>query len=183
MLELSFDDQRALLTIARAAVCCHLSGKLLPVPPSNPALSGQPSGLFVSLHLGTDLRGCIGQFEPAGDLACTTAYLAIQAATRDPRFVPISLDEVPQLSIELSILSPRFPIDPEQIRIGEHGLVVSAADHHGVLLPQVAVEQRWDRTIFLQQTCLKAGLHPDVWKKSTTRIEAFRALVIAERAF
>jgi AmmeMemoRadiSam system protein A len=102
--------------------------------------------------------------------------MAIAAATRDPRFAPVSAAEAEQLRISVTVLGPTFPIAPADIRIGVHGLVVSRGSARGVLLPQVAVEQGWDVPTFLAQTSVKAGLAPDAWNGEGTTIEAFTAL-------
>ena len=111
------------------------------------------------------LRGCIGYVEPIKPLAEVVAHCAAAAATADPRFPPVTSVELPYIHVEVSILSAMRPIgDPQEIQIGVHGLFISQAGHHGLLLPQVATEFGWDRETFLLQTCLKAGLAADAWK-------------------
>jgi AmmeMemoRadiSam system protein A len=109
------------------------------------------------------------------------AETARAAAFDDNRFRPVTIEEAPHLEIELSILSSPQPIRPEEIEVGRHGLLVSWRGQRGLLLPQVPVEHAWDRTIFLEQTCRKAGLPPDAWQKGAT-IEAFTAEVFGEKS-
>jgi AmmeMemoRadiSam system protein A len=139
----------------------------------------QPRGVFTSLHLGGELRGCVGYVLPIAPLYRAVAETARAAAFDDTRFYPVTAEEAPHLEIELSILSVPKPIHPEAVEVGRHGLVISVAGHRGLLLPQVPVEQQWDRTTFLEQTCRKAGLPLDAWQKGAT-IEAFTAEVFGE---
>jgi AmmeMemoRadiSam system protein A len=106
---------------------------------------------------------------------------ATLAAMRDSRFTPVSVAELPNLDYEISVLSPlRRVTDVEQIRIGEHGLLIKNGEREGLLLPQVPVEQNWDRLTFLEQTCAKARLHPGCWKDEDTDIFSFTAVVFGE---
>ncbi|MFI5342510.1 MAG: AmmeMemoRadiSam system protein A, partial [Candidatus Methylomirabilales bacterium] len=124
-----------------------------------------PSAAFVTIMCEEELRGCIGYVEPIKPLAEAVAHCAAAAATDDPRFPPVTPDELSRLRVEVSILSPLRPIaDPQEIRVGTHGLFITQAVRHGLLLPQVATEFGWDRETFLRQTCLKAGLPGDAWK-------------------
>jgi AmmeMemoRadiSam system protein A len=107
------------------------------------------------------------------------AETARAAAFDDPRFPPLTAGEVHEIRISLSILSPLSPILPEQVEMGRHGLMVSLAGQRGLLLPQVPIEHRWDRTTFLEQTCRKAGLPPDAWKQDAV-LHAFTAEVFAD---
>jgi AmmeMemoRadiSam system protein A len=101
------------------------------------------------------------------------AQTAISAAFYDPRFTPVTLPEWEHLRISLSLLSPMFSINPEQIETGRHGLLISRGALRGLLLPEVASQRNWTAEKFLQQTCMKAGLSPDAWKQAETAIEAF----------
>jgi AmmeMemoRadiSam system protein A len=104
----------------------------------------------------------------------TVRECALSAALRDPRFDPVNPEELPHLRLEISVLSPLFDISPDQIEVGRHGLLVSRGSQRGVLLPQVAVEWKWDREQFLEETCMKAGLPPDAWRHGA-RVQAFTA--------
>ena len=148
----------------------------IPAPPT--AKMYEQYGAFVTLKIDGKLRGCIGHL--VGDQAVweTVKLMAKQAAFQDPRFPPLSLQELEQVEIEISILSPITECpDLEQIEPGRHGLVVQRGMHSGLLLPQVASEQGWDRETFLSQTCLKAGLPPDSWKNKKVQVYWFEAEV------
>jgi AmmeMemoRadiSam system protein A len=179
MLPLNEADQQVLLRLARQAIEesvreCRLSE--IDEPPS--ALR-EPCGAFVTLHKGGHLRGCIGYVEPLKPLFAAVRECAVAAALRDPRFEPVTPKELPALHLEISVLSPLVDIRPDQIEVGRHGLLVSRGAQRGLLLPQVAVEWKWDRKHFLEETCLKAGLPPDAWRKGA-RIQAFTAQVFQE---
>ena len=119
------------------------------------------------------MRGCIGvveAFEPLGE---SVARCAANAALHDPRFSPVRADELLELEIELSLLSPLEPILPENIEIGKHGLLISQGPERGLLLPQVAVEHKLGRDRFLEETCRKAGLNTNAWRESETQILGF----------
>jgi AmmeMemoRadiSam system protein A len=125
-----------------------------------------PGAAFVTIMCKGELRGCIGYVEPIKPLVEAIAHCAEAAALADPRFPPVTPGELPHLRVEVSVLSPLRPIaDPLEIQIGTHGLLISQAGRHGLLLPQVATEFGWDRETFLRQTCLKAGLPEDAWKR------------------
>jgi hypothetical protein len=134
-------------------------------------------GAFVTLKEKGLLRGCIGYIEPVYPLYQTVIQTAILAACRDPRFPPVSAEELDDLEIEISVLTPLKKIDsPKVVEVGKHGLVISQGDKKGLLLPQVAVENHWSREIFLNEACLKAGLPVDAWK-SGADIYIFEAIV------
>jgi AmmeMemoRadiSam system protein A len=183
MFRLTEDDQQLLLQIARNAVRSYLSGQpphLTNVPSGTLA---EPQGVFVSIHRGGELRGCIGNVHPAGPLYRTAAECAIAAAVGDPRFMPLMMAELPEVEFEISVLSSMVPMqDFSEIEVGTHGLLISKRDARGLLLPQVATMYGWDRERFLQETCKKAGLRPDDWKEDAT-IQHFTALVFGERQF
>lgn len=180
MSPLPSEQRRALLDVARRAIVEAVHHRPLPeVPRAAPELM-KPCGAFVSLHLRGRLRGCIGQVEAIEPLVAAVARCAVAAAVEDPRFDPVGPEEVPDLEIEISVLSPHHPIRPEEIEVGTHGLIVTQAWLRGLLLPQVAVEYRWSRERFLEETCRKAGLDGDAWKESDTQIEAFTAEVFSE---
>lgn len=171
-------QQRALIEIARRAVVQSVTGQpaaTLPAPVDLPAASGA----FVTLKRQGELRGCIGTLECRAPLAEEVMRVAISAARQDPRFAPVSSAELADLTVEVSILGPLEPInphDPSAIAIGRHGLVVEQGHRRGLLLPQVAGEWGWDREMFLSQTCRKAGLPPDAWRRGAT-VYRFDAVV------
>lgn len=172
-------DQQLLLRVARRALEEKVQRQSLPPPDAMPASLERPGGVFVTLHKSGLLRGCVGRIESSSPLYQTVYESALSAALSDPRFDPVVSEEVPQLRIEISALSPLTDIHPEEIRVGAHGLLISQGSRHGLLLPQVAAEWRWDRSKFLEQTCLKAGLPPDAWTRGA-RIRAFTAQVFSE---
>lgn len=139
----------------------------------------EPCGAFVSLHIGGRLRGCIGYVQAQKPLYRTVCECARDAALHDPRFRPVVAEELPKIHLEISLLSPMEDISPDQVEVGHHGLMVSRGPYRGLLLPQVAVEFRWDREKFLEETCVKAGLSGDAWKHGA-RIQAFTAQVFGE---
>ena len=154
-----------LVDIARAAVKAAVTGEAL----GDLALGDPPpaSGAFVTLKKHGELRGCIGTLECRRSLAEEVARVAVSAAREDPRFDPVRASELTELDVEVSILGPLEPIDPQDpaaIVIGRHGLVVEQGWRRGLLLPQVATEWSWDREQFLEHTCRKAGLPPDAWR-------------------
>jgi len=136
---------------------------------------------FVTLKRGDELRGCVGVLSATKPLVHTVGEMALSAALSDPRFPPVAASELDDLTIEISVLSPPQPIRPEQIEVGVHGLVVVRGLNRGVLLPQVATENNWDRETFLAHTCLKAGLPEDAWRDPQTSILAFAAQVFGEK--
>ena len=174
-------DKTLLLQQARASIEAHLSDKSVP-PVTDPSpVLGERRGAFVSLHRRGDLRGCIGYLEAAKPLLQTIREMAAAAAFHDPRFKPLRPDELADLEIEISVLSPLKLIkSTDEIQVGKHGLYIVQGFCRGLLLPQVATQYQWDRLAFLQQTCCKAGLAPDAWKEPSTKIYTFTADVFAE---
>jgi AmmeMemoRadiSam system protein A len=173
-------ERRELLALARSAIEAAVQrGDSPDLPVASPLLA-VPSGAFVSLHERGRLRGCIGQIDAIHPLAVTVARCAAAAAMEDPRFPPVTPDELSGLEIEISVLSPLLPVRPEEIEVGRHGLLVSRGWQRGLLLPQVATQFHWNRERFLQETCHKAGLEADAWQNPGTKIEAFTAEVFSE---
>lgn len=172
-------DRQQLLAMARDAIVAHTSGRAAPGTPMAGPLA-ERRGAFVSLHAAGELRGCIGHVEPDEPLGSVVCRCAVLACSEDPRFRAVSSREVAELEIELSVLGPLVPVsDPAAIEVGRDGLVVEQGSHRGLLLPQVAVEWKWDREMFLAQTCRKAGLPGDAWKRGA-RIWRFEAEVFGE---
>lgn len=182
MWQLNNSDKLFLLTLARKTVAEHLQHKPFECPnqvPEGPL--HEHCGAFVTLMQQQHLRGCIGYTSSHDPLYKTVMDCAIAAAMQDPRFSPLSLEELPRTHIEISVLSPFFKIqNVEEIEVGTHGLLISRDSHRGLLLPQVATCHGFTREKFLDQTCLKAGLPSKAWKEPDTRIEAFTAFVFGE---
>jgi len=178
---LSTDQRRALLAYARQVVTANAGGaRSLPEPPREDGLD-RLAGAFVSLHRRGRLRGCIGTFSTDRPLGEMVREMAQAASSDDPRFPAVKPEEVPELEFEISVLTPRRTIkDINEIRVGEHGLVVSRGGWRGVLLPQVATNFGWDRQTFLEETCMKAGLERDAWQDPRTVLEVFGAQVFGE---
>jgi len=181
MSPLSEEEKKELLKIARTSIEEFLKNRRIPsFSPSSPALL-ERKGAFVTLKKAGFLRGCIGMIEATKPLYQTVAEMAVAAAIEDPRFPPLTLDELPLITIEISVLSPLEEVeDVEEIEVGKHGLYIVRGFYRGLLLPQVATEYNWDRETFLQHTCLKAGLPTDCWQDPATKIFKFSAEVFSE---
>lgn len=183
MSPLSSDERRELLAIARKSIEEAVARRAEWKPSQTSSALRSPAGAFVTLKLRGRLRGCVGNPFALDSLAETVARCAALAATSDERFSQIALAEVPDLEIEISVLSPLSRISPEQVEIGKHGLLIEHKRHHGLLLPQVASEHHLSRERFLEETCEKAGLPRDAWKSSDTNISAFTAEIFHESDF
>ena len=177
---LSDEARQELLNIARSSVISLLEGKKANVSTPYVALERE-RGAFVTLHRRGELRGCIGIFESNKPLFETVSEMAGSAAFNDPRFSPVEADEMDEIDFEISVLSPLREIkDVSEIEVGTHGIHITKGANRGVLLPQVATEQGWDLETFLAQTCLKAGLPADEWRRGV-KIEIFSAEVFGEK--
>ena len=176
--EYSPEERQLLLKLAHDAIAAKLRGQTIGTRAPSEHLN-EERGAFTTLHVGGQLRGCIGYPLAIAPLYQTIAETAQAAAFEDPRFYPVTEDELPNLKIEISVLSPLQPIEAKDVVVGKHGLVVTWHGRRGLLLPQVPVELGWDRELFLSQTCVKAGVDPDAWKLGA-RLEAFTAEVFGE---
>ena len=198
-LEFSLEQRRALLRIAHQAILSALERRPFPEAPPLPSGLAEPRGVFTTLYLRDELhrelhrehhreshrelhrqlRGCVGYALPIAPLYRAVAETARAAAFDDCRFLPVTLEEASQLEVSLSVLSRLVLILPEAVEVGRHGLLISDGVRRGLLLPQVPVEYGWDRETFLEQTCRKAGLPLDAWRKTAT-LEAFTAEVFSD---
>jgi MEMO1 family protein len=179
---LSEEEEKELLDLAQNSVALAVRWHKLyePRATGDRALD-QNRGAFVTLMEAGKLRGCVGYTAAAQPLYKTVRDTATLAALRDPRFPPVTEDELPELRYEVSVLSPLLRVDDiSRIEIGKHGLLLKNGNREGLLLPQVPIEQHWDRIRFLQEVCLKAGLSPDCWTHSETEIFCFSALVFGD---
>jgi len=176
-------EKRELLALARRSVEYVVQQNEVYVPPASSSTTlNEERGAFVTLTKAGDLRGCIGYTSAIKPLYLTVRDTATHAALHDPRFHPVSAEELPHLDYEVSVLSPlRRVTDIQQIKVGEHGLLMKNGASEGLLLPQVPVEQGWDRQTFLEQTCRKARMSADCWKDEDTDIFSFTAVVFNER--
>jgi AmmeMemoRadiSam system protein A len=184
MSELKFSDEqkKKLLALARKTIEEGAHGKKKSKAlPDDEGLT-IPAGAFVSLHKRGMLRGCIGRFEADSPLCETVVDMAWAASRKDPRFNEIEQEELSDIDIEISVLSPLKKIsDVKEIEVGRHGIYIIRGGLRGTLLPQVALEQGWNREGFLRHTCMKAGLPPDAYKDDSTDIYIYDALVFGEK--
>ena len=176
--EFSAEERRFLLQTAHQAILAAFHRSEEPPSPSSRHLQ-EYRGVFTTLYLDGSLRGCVGYAAPVAPLHQAVVESARAAAFEDGRFRPVAEPEAPRLLISLSVLSRLFPIQPDQIEVGRHGLVVSNGHQRGLLLPQVPLEHNWDRQTFLEQTCRKAGLVLDAWRQGAS-LEAFTAEVFGD---
>ncbi len=178
------EQKSELISLARRAVEAAVSGRPLPRPEDSSGVLGEKRGCFITLTNKGRLRGCIGTFNPDRPLAEMVVHMGASAA-RDPRFVfnPITPGEVPQLSVQVSVLSPLAETDsPEQLQIGTHGIyIVGPGGRSGCFLPEVATDMGWDPEEFLSQCCAsKAGLPADAWRSDDTKVYLFTSEKFAE---
>lgn len=179
---LSKEEKRLLLKLARDTIVQYLKDRKRPGLPKVEGVLAEKCGAFVTLHKKGQLRGCIGNIVGLRPLVETIQEMAITSATGDPRFHPVRPEEMKDIDIEISVLSPIRRIkDVTEIEVGSHGIIISSGPYRGLLLPQVATEYGWDRDTFLTHTCLKAGLPPEAWKQPDTIIEIFSAEVFGEK--
>jgi AmmeMemoRadiSam system protein A len=193
--EFSSEERIQLIRLAHDSISSVLQHREISLDPPTPHFA-QPRGVFTSIYLRNDLqrgdrrgedqrvqelRGCVGYVLPTCAVYRAVAETARAAAFDDNRFRPVTIGEAPHLEIELSVLSSPRPVQPEEIEVGRHGLLISWRGQRGLLLPQVPVEHAWDRTTFLKQTCRKAGLPLDAWQTGAS-IEAFTAEVFGDKS-
>ena len=173
---LTDDEKMTLHNIALTAIKKRLENKSSAIPQTTADTLNEKRGVFVSLHKHGQLRGCIGYVHGFKPLAKAINDMAIAAAFRDPRFTTLKENELSDLDIEISVLTPMKQIsDIKQIKVGKHGLMMIKGPYSGLLLPQVATQYNWDRQTFLSETCHKAGLPVDAWKDDEIEIYIFSA--------
>ncbi|MGA7160398.1 MAG: AmmeMemoRadiSam system protein A [Bacteroidota bacterium] len=181
------DEQRELVDIASKSVRRIVRGEAAERSQQRKTFDAgsvlsQPAGAFVTLYKRGELRGCLGVIVSEAPLAETVSQLAGRSATEDPRFPPVIEDELKDIRVEISVLSPLKEISSiEEIQVGKHGIFISAGMYRGLLLPQVAVKHRWNTIQFLEETCVKAGLPRDQWKHAETNIYIFSAEIIEQK--
>jgi len=192
--EYTIEDGKYLIDLARKSIIHFLTfRKLLPISEDVPKKYREKSGVFVTLNkpdlnMNKGLRGCIGFPTPIFPLIQATIEAAKSAAVNDPRFPPVTIDEMKDILIEITILTPPKLIevkDPkeylEKIKIGRDGLIIRSGGSSGLLLPQVPIEWGWDVKEFLEHTCQKAWLPKDAWKSSKTEIFSFSGIIYHEK--
>ncbi len=174
-LHFSDEERRLLKNLARNSIEKVLFGKE-ERPFSVPETLKAKMGAFVCLKTKGELKGCIGHIRGQMPLDETVKQMALEAAFHDPRFLPVDESEWMDTDIEISVLTPMKRIsDIDEIKVGVHGIYVEKGVDSGLLLPQVATEYGWDRQVFLEYACIKAGLPRDAWKSKETRIYIFSA--------
>ena len=190
--QLSDEEGKFLIKLARNAIQELLeTGKTIKPPANTPKKLFENCGVFVTINTVKrgkhELRGCIGYPYPTNPLVEAVIDAAINAATQDPRFYPLSAGELDNVVFEVSVLTPPEPVqveEPEEylkkIKVGEHGLIVEKGFYKGLLLPQVPVEWGWCEEEFLCQCCVKAGLPPDSWLTKGAKIFKFTAIIFEE---
>ena len=177
---LNEEQRKTLLRIAREAVEAAARGDTYTPEADDPELQ-QLGAAFVTLKKRGDLRGCIGAVEAHEPTIASVAHMAHAAALEDPRFPAVRPAEVPDLTIDISLLSPAEEVtDVNEIEVGTHGLIIEQSPNRGLLLPQVPGEWGWDREEFLDHTCRKAGLPKGCWRSGNCRLYAFTAEVFGE---
>jgi len=179
---LNIEQRKRLLEIARQSIENYLNtGKRLEVNEKDPLLVKE-FGAFVTLNKNGHLRGCIGNIIASGPLYLTVKNMAVEAAVNDPRFPEVTLSELGDIEIEVSVLSPLEKVESaDKIELGKHGVIVRKGSSSGVFLPQVATETGWSKEEFLSNLCAqKAGLSADAWKDKSTEIFIFTAEVFSE---
>ena len=191
--ELTDEEGKFLIKLARSTVEQYLEiGKGAKPPKETPKKLFEHCGVFVTINSFKDdekeLRGCIGYPYPTSPLVEAVIDNAINAATEDPRFEPLTLEELDKVVFEVSVLTPPQPVETKnpkeyvsKIKVGEDGLIVERGPYKGLLLPQVPVEWGWCEEEFLCQCCMKAGLPPDTWLTKDAKIYKFKAIIFDEQ--
>ncbi len=182
---LSSEEGEKAVKLARKAIESYLKNKEIIKDRLNGVFE-EKRGVFTTLTKYGELRGCIGYPYPVKRLDEAIIESAIAAATEDPRFPPVKLEEMNEIIVEVTVLTPPKKVDavpperPKAIEIGRHGLIVKYKYFSGLLLPQVAVEYNMDEEEFLTQTCLKAGLSPDCWLFNEVELYTFEGQIFKE---
>ena len=185
---LTAEDGKFLVELARRAIVTYLVDReVIKIPEDSDPKLKDNMGVFVTLNRGKELRGCIGYPEPVMPLLNAVIDAAISAATKDPRFNPLTLVELDDIHVEVSVLTKPSLIEVdnpseylEKVKIGQDGIIVEMGPYRGLLLPQVATEWKWDVEEFLSNTCMKAGLSSDCWFDRDVKIYRFASQIFGE---
>ena len=172
--------RRELLQIARRSIARRLAGEAPPEVRERPHADDPERGVFVTLKIEEELRGCIGTLSAEEGVPKTVSDFALQAGFHDPRFPPLEPEELPMIRIEISLLSPPRLVRPEDVVVGRDGLILEMGNRRGLLLPQVAREANFGREEFLAALCHKAGLPAGAWTDPRVKLYAFEAEVFGE---
>jgi len=158
-------EQDELLALAKKTITDYVTERKVPGAETNDPRLAANGATFVTINEAGNLRGCIGNIVPVMPLYKSVITNAVSASSRDPRFKPMSKEELKHIEVEISVLSPLEPLkEIREIEIGKHGLYIMKGQNSGILLPQVAAQYKWDRETFLEQVALKAGLQKNDWK-------------------
>lgn len=179
---LTDEDKAALLRLARQTLVDYLGKGTVPDLGTDSRALLELRATFVTLRRKEtdELRGCRGEVVAHKSLIESVAHTAISSATEDPRFMPVTAEEIPHLHIEISALTPMTPILPEEVVIGRHGLMIKKGPYAGLLLPQVPITYGWGREQYLKALCQKAGLPSSAWREPGVELVAFEAEVWGE---
>jgi hypothetical protein len=187
-MQLLTDDEGTMAVRSARAAIEHAVAKR-PVKPRDQApVFFEKRGVFVTLTKSGSLRGCIGFPYPVMPLGEAIVHAAGAAALEDPRFPPVTKDELTTITLEVTILTVPEPLEsepakrPQHVIVGKHGLIVRGMDTSGLLLPQVATEYGWDAKTFLDHTCMKAGLSERCWTSKNVEILTFEGQIFSEHA-
>ncbi len=179
--ELNAREKAVLLAIARKAIDSWISTQQPYIEPREEKALNMRNGCFVTIKEQGRLRGCIGNFSSELPLFREVSEMAVASASKDPRFYPLKEEDLGEITLEISVLSPLKKIeDIAEIEVGRHGIYLEKGYYRGVLLPQVATEHGWDCETFLKQTCVKAGLPTEAWRADDAEIYIFSAQVFGE---
>ena len=179
---LTKDEQKELLKYARKTIAAKLAGKMPPKIGKDSERLNMACGAFVTLRKEESLRGCIGSICSSKPVYQTVGEAAEAAAFQDPRFPPLNEKELAETIIEISILSPLRRVESiDKINVRRHGVLIRLGESQGLLLPQVAKRNKWDRQTLLENACLKATLEKDDWQKPEAEIMTFSAQVFEEQ--
>jgi AmmeMemoRadiSam system protein A len=175
--QLSAQDRRALLILARRTLVEYLEDGTTPPAPTGGTALLEPRATFVTLRNRKtgELRGCRGETRARRPLAESVRLMTIAAAVDDPRFPAVEAAEAPALHIEINVLTPLAPIRAEDVEVGRHGLMITRGAYGGLLLPEVAADQGWDRETYLRMVCRKAGLPEDAWRDPSATLSGFES--------
>ncbi len=183
---LTAEEGTLAIRLARSALEHTIGKKPDPKPRLTPVFSAK-RGVFVTLTRNGELRGCIGLPYPVMPLGEAIGYAARSAALEDPRFPPVSSDELPVIDLEVTVLTVPVPLlcepaeRPAHVEVGKHGLIIRGMGMSGLLLPQVATEYGWDSTTFLDHTCSKAGLPGKCWTSGNIELMTFEGQIFSEK--